>query len=173
MSITVIKRNGSTENFEIDKIETHVLMSCEGLPNVSSGLLLAEVFRQCHNGMTTESIQNLIITTAAERISLELANGPVTPEADEILKNKGVTVVPDVLANAGGVTVSYFEWVQNVSGFYWTEEEVYNKLRPIMQEAFQETFMIAEKKNVTLREGSFLLAVKRLGEAMKDRGRIS
>jgi len=71
MSITVIKRNGSTENFEIDKIETHVLMSCEGLPNVSSGLLLAEVFRQCHNGMTTESIQNLIITTAAERISLE------------------------------------------------------------------------------------------------------
>lgn len=107
------------------------------------------------------------------KIILELANGPVTPEADEILKNKGVTVVPDVLANAGGVTVSYFEWVQNVSGFYWTEEEVYNRLRPIMQEAFQETFMIAEKKNVTLREGSFLLAVKRLGEAMKDRGRIS
>lgn len=106
------------------------------------------------------------------KIILELANGPLTPEADEILKNKGVTVVPDVLANAGGVTVSYFEWVQNVGGYYWTEEEVFSKLRNIMQESFQQTFMLSEEKNVTLREGAFLLAVKRIAEAMKDRGRI-
>ncbi len=106
------------------------------------------------------------------KIILELANGPLTPEADEILKNKGVTVVPDVLANAGGVTVSYFEWVQNVGGYYWTEEEVFSKLRNIMQESFQQTYMLAEEKGVTLREGAFLLAVKRIAEAMKDRGRI-
>ena len=106
------------------------------------------------------------------KIILELANGPITPEADEILKNKGVMVVPDVLANAGGVTVSYFEWVQNVGGYYWTEEEVFGKLKAIMQESFQQTYMLAEEKNVTLREGAFLLAVKRIAEAMKDRGRI-
>lgn len=105
-------------------------------------------------------------------IILELANGPTTPEADAIFAKKGIVLVPDVLANAGGVTVSYFEWVQNRQGYYWTEAEVEAKLLPIMQKSFADIWNFSHEKQITLRDGAFALAVKRIVEAMQLRGRI-
>jgi len=106
------------------------------------------------------------------KIILELANGPVTADADAILQNKEVIVVPDVLANAGGVTVSYFEWVQNRQQFYWTEAEVQERLRPIMKNAFADVWDISEQHTISLRLGSFILAVGRLLQASELRGRL-
>lgn len=100
---------------------------------------------------------------------LELANGPVTPEADEALKARGVPVIPDILANAGGVTVSYFELVQNQANYYWSAEEVQAKLKPIMVEAWKVVSENAKKYNATYREAAFISALKRIEDAYKWR----
>ncbi|MEK7068134.1 MAG: glutamate dehydrogenase, partial [Patescibacteria group bacterium] len=107
------------------------------------------------------------------KIILEVANGAITSVADKILANKGIVVAPDVLTNAGGVTVSYFEWVQNRTGYYWTEEEVFAKLKPIMAAAFNNIWQIAQNKKINLREAAFILAVDRIVKAMRLRGRIT
>jgi glutamate dehydrogenase/leucine dehydrogenase len=104
------------------------------------------------------------------KVILELANGPVASEADDELFKKGILVVPDVLANAGGVTVSYFEWVQNLANYYWTEEEVFQKLKKIMMENFAAAWKIKEDKNTDLRTAVFALALERLAIAIKARG---
>jgi len=104
------------------------------------------------------------------RIVIEGANGPTTPEADEILQKKKILVVPDILANAGGVTVSYFEWVQNRMNYYWSKEEVNEKLDAIMTRAFQRTAETMERHEVDMRTAAYILAVKRVSEAMKLRG---
>ena len=101
---------------------------------------------------------------------IEMANGPVTPEADKVLTEKNIISVPDVLANSGGVTVSYFEWVQDKTGYFWTEEEVNQKLRKVMVGAFNEVWSIAKSKNTNLRISAYILAVSRVIEAMKLRG---
>jgi glutamate dehydrogenase/leucine dehydrogenase len=100
----------------------------------------------------------------------ELANGPTTGEADLILAKKGVVVVPDVLFNAGGVAVSYFEWVQNIYGYYWEESEVLEKLEKKMTSAFDDLVALSKEKNLTLREAAFALAVERIIKAETLRG---
>ncbi|MGB9717875.1 MAG: Glu/Leu/Phe/Val family dehydrogenase [Thermoproteota archaeon] len=107
------------------------------------------------------------------RVVLELANGPTTPEADEVLHGKGVFVVPDFLANAGGVTVSYFEWVQNLSRYYWDYEEVYRRLDAKMTRAFWEVVEALKEfkdKGIDPRTAAYVVAVRRVVEAMKARG---
>jgi glutamate dehydrogenase (NAD(P)+) len=104
------------------------------------------------------------------RVLVEGANGPTTPEADEILFERGIFVVPDILANAGGVTVSYFEWVQNLQELLWSEEEVSRRLEEIMTRAFREVVEIARSKRVHMRTAAYILGVGRVVQATKLRG---
>lgn len=104
------------------------------------------------------------------RVVAEAANGPVTLEADEILSKKGVFQIPDFLCNAGGVTVSYFEWVQNNCGYYWTEEEVYEKLDKKMTKAFYDVYEMAKKEGVDNRTAAYMVAVSKVAEVIKLRG---
>ena len=105
-------------------------------------------------------------------VIVELANGPTTPEADAILEANGVVVIPDVLANAGGVTVSYFEGVQNIQNFYWTNADVQEKLKKIMLDAFGDIMQFSQVHKISLRKASFVLAVKRIVKALELRGRL-
>lgn len=104
------------------------------------------------------------------KIILELANGPITYEADTILKEKNIPVIPDILANAGGVTVSYFEWVQNLANYYWDLEEVNSKLKKIMVKAFNHVLKISEEYNTDMRAAANILAVQKVAKAMELRG---
>ncbi|MCE2405603.1 MAG: Glu/Leu/Phe/Val dehydrogenase [Dehalococcoidia bacterium] len=104
------------------------------------------------------------------RVVVEGANGPTTPEADRILEDKGVMVVPDILANAGGVVVSYFEWVQDIQRYFWDIGEINQKMDRIIADSFAEIFAISQREKVDLREAAMLLAVSRLEEAIKVRG---
>ena len=104
------------------------------------------------------------------KMVIEGANGPTTPEADDILHDKGVLVLPDVIANAGGVTVSYFEWVQDFSSFFWTEDEINARLVRIMQNAFAGVWQVAQDNQVSLRTATFIVACKRILHAREVRG---
>jgi glutamate dehydrogenase (NAD(P)+) len=104
------------------------------------------------------------------RIVVEAANGPTTPEADEIFHERKVHVVPDILANAGGVTVSYFEWVQDLQAYFWTEDEVNARLRRVMEESYVAVLELAEDRKVTMRQAATILGVQRVAEAHTTRG---
>jgi glutamate dehydrogenase/leucine dehydrogenase len=120
------------------------------------------------------ALENVITLSNAEavkaRIVAEAANGPTTPHADEILARRGITVLPDILANAGGVTVSYFEWVQNQEGLLWDSDEVNLRLQKIMVRAFHEMVETMRKHHVPPRAGAMILAVGRVAEATVVRG---
>lgn len=120
------------------------------------------------------ALENQITRTNAGRIKAKLiaegANGPVTPEADEILHDKGVLVLPDVLANAGGVAVSYFEWVQDLQSFFWDEEEINSRLERTMRKAFGAVLQLSQSHEVSLRTSAQMLAISRVAEATRLRG---
>lgn len=104
------------------------------------------------------------------QIVAEGANGPLTPEADEMLISRGVSIIPDVLCNAGGVSVSYFEWVQGLQSFFWTEDEINERLRQIMVRGFQQVSRLAREKRIDSRTASQVLAIERVAAAMTQRG---
>ena len=105
-------------------------------------------------------------------IIVEAANGPVSPDADEVLRSRGVTIVPDILANAGGVTVSYFEWAQNIQQFRWELDRVQTELERVMRRAYDAVRGVAKEKKVDLRTAAFVLAIRRVGRAAKSRHSI-
>ncbi|MEM3759758.1 MAG: Glu/Leu/Phe/Val dehydrogenase [Candidatus Bathyarchaeia archaeon] len=119
------------------------------------------------------ALENQITKANADRIKAKIvaegANGPVTPDADEILFKKGIFVIPDILANSGGVIVSYFEQVQNQMNYYWTEEEVRNKLKETITKAFHDVLNMAKQHNVNMRTAAYMLAVKRVADALLAR----
>ena len=104
------------------------------------------------------------------RIIIEGANGPTTAEADKILNDNRIFVVPDILANAGGVVVSYFEWVQGMQSFFWSEEEVNRQLQAVMDNAFHEVLEVSQRKKVNMRDAAYMLAIDRLAQAITIRG---
>lgn len=116
------------------------------------------------NAITKENAQSI-----KTKYIIELANGPTTPEAEEILIKKSVIIIPDVLANAGGVTVSYFEWVQNIQNNYWTEQEISEKLKKIMEESFDAVWEMREEKSISTREAAYAVALERIAKAIKAR----
>ncbi len=104
------------------------------------------------------------------RYIIEVANGPIESDADRIIDEKGIIVIPDVLANAGGVTVSYFEWAQNRQGYAWNLQQVHERLRDIMQNAFSEVWCLAKRENRSLRDAAYTVALRRIGEAIEAHG---
>lgn len=120
------------------------------------------------------ALENSITLNNADQIKAkivaEAANGPTTPHADEVLARRGIMVLPDILANAGGVTVSYFEWVQDLQGFFWSEDEVKVKLETVMRRAFHEVHEMTRKHRAHMRTGAYVLAVGRVAEATLVRG---
>jgi glutamate dehydrogenase (NAD(P)+) len=133
-----------------------------------------EILTMAVDVVVPAALQHVITAENAHRIKakviVEGANGPTTPDADVILRSNGVTVVPDVLANAGGVTVSYFEWVQGLQSFFWTENEVNNRLEQILIRAYQQVHRAAQLHNVDLRMGAYIVGVGRVADAIRSMG---
>jgi len=117
------------------------------------------------NQITTENVDNI-----KADVIVEGANGPITKDADEVLAEKKVIVVPDILANSGGVIVSYFEWVQGIQSFFWGIDEVNENLKKIMLKSFSEVWETGEKEEVTLRDAAFILAIRKIAKAVELRG---
>ncbi|NMC75679.1 MAG: Glu/Leu/Phe/Val dehydrogenase [Candidatus Methanofastidiosa archaeon] len=152
------------------KEKTGSVANFPGAKNISNEELLT---LEC-DILCPSALENQITAKNADKIKAkmiaELANGPVTPEADEILIKKGIFQIPDFLCNAGGVTVSYFEWVQNLMNYYWTADEVYEKLDRKMTKAFWDVINAKEKYKIDMRTASYVVAIERVVEAMKARG---
>ena len=147
---------------------------CSGKAGACRAITNQELLELPVDVLVPAALENQITAENAPRIKaslvLELANGPTTPEADEILFTNGTKVVPDILANAGGVTVSYFEQVQNAANYYWPEAEVMSKLKAIMVESCSAVWKVQEEHNITLRTAAHVVALRRVTEAMAVRG---
>ncbi len=134
----------------------------------------AELLEMDVDVLAPSAIEGQITGANAERVRAPLivegANGPVTPDADEILEARGAVVLPDILANSGGVTVSYFEWVQGLQQFFWTEAEINERLERHMRAAFESVWSLAEREAVTLRQAANMVAIGRVAEATRLRG---
>ncbi len=147
------KNTGSLSNFQGSKNITN-----EELLETKCDLLIPAAFE---NQITEANAKKI-----KAKVILELANGPTTPEADEVLFKKGIPVVPDILANSGGVIVSYFEWEQNLKMEHWTEKEVFLKLKPILEDASKKMLANSKKYKTSLRMGAFILALERIQKKM-------
>jgi glutamate dehydrogenase (NAD(P)+) len=156
-------------------IEKHPRRLLEGYtaPGVEQ-LTNSELLEVPCDVLVPAALENQITDLNASRIQAKLivegANGPTTPDADAILEKRGITVIPDILANAGGVTVSYFEWVQGLQSFFWDELDVNAKLERIMVNAFDQVRAMAEQHRVSLRTAAYMLAVRRVADANITRG---
>lgn len=140
----------------------HELMSADDLVGIDCDILApAALENMIHEGNAAH---------IKAKIVLELANGPVTSEADAILEKNGIVVLPDILANAGGVTVSYFEWVQNRQGFYWTLEEIHERLKTIVEREGRAIWNTSREKNISMRTAAYVHALGRLAEAIEAHG---
>jgi glutamate dehydrogenase (NAD(P)+) len=143
------------------------LANAEAVTNEELIELPCDIFAPC-------ALEQVVTEANADRVKAtvicEGANGPVTPMADAILEDRGVLVLPDVLANAGGVVVSYFEWVQGLQEYFWREDEVNAKLHDIVARAFEEAWNTRESRATTLRMASYGIAVERVAEATTTRG---
>ena len=152
------------------KHKTGSVVGYAGAKEITNESLLEE---QC-DILCPAALENVVTGKNAPRVRAkivaEVANGPTTPEADEILFKNKVFDIPDFLCNAGGVTVSYFEWVQNTYGLYWPVEEIHDRLDKIMTKAFNDVYDMHVKHNVNMRMAAYILAVERVAEAMKLRG---
>jgi glutamate dehydrogenase (NAD(P)+) len=158
---------------DIKKLEEHKkatgsVIGFAGGENLKGDILEAEtdilILAALENAITKENAENV-----KAKVILELANGPVSPEADEILNEKGTVIVPDILANAGGVGVSYLEQVQNAYMYYWSEVEVLAKLKEMMIKGFNDVWNAKEANKTSMRNGAYILAVTRVAQAMRDR----
>ena len=159
----IYNQNGlDLQKVEIHKKNTGGLKDFPGATNITNGELLE---LPC-DLLIPSALENVLTSENANKVKakaiMELANGPTTPEADEILSKRNIPVIPDVLANAGGVTVSYFEWEQNLKSEHWTENEVFEKLKLKMDIAAAQVFEKAKKLNTPLRMGAFVLALERI-----------
>ncbi|MDB5777074.1 MAG: glutamate dehydrogenase [Herbaspirillum sp.] len=169
---TVLRSSG----LDIVALQDYVLKngSVEGFPDAEQIDNRAQFWDVDCDILVPAALEQQITDQNANRIKakivLEGANGPTTPEADDILHDKGILVVPDVIANAGGVTVSYFEWVQDFSSFFWTEDEINLRLTRIMREAFHAVWQITDEKQVSLRTAAFIVACTRVLQAREMRG---
>lgn len=174
--VALADSHGSLVNADGLAIEAILTKKHEGVPVTDSGL--PGVVGGAQDALTVPA--DVVIPAALEEVItkenaaqiqatavLEIANGPVTPEADALLTARGIGVVPDVLANAGGVTVSYFEWLQNKSGEHWTHEQVHERLAEVMHNAYRDVADFAVERNITLREAAYALALRRILDADK------
>ncbi|MDQ5902216.1 MAG: glutamate dehydrogenase [Patescibacteria group bacterium] len=165
------------EGLDVGEIETHKratgsLKKCMGCESLPSEALLAVPCDILVPAALEGAISEKNVKEIQAKLIVEVANGPVTSEADALLFERGVVVVPDILANAGGVTVSYFEQVQNAMNAYWTESEIHQRLKEKMQAAFEVVWASHEKYNTTLRMGAYVVALERVALAMQARGRV-
>lgn len=152
------------------KAETGSLAQATGCDRISNENLLALPVDFLVPAAMEGQITGANAGSVRARIVAEGANGPATPEADNILASKGVTVIPDILANAGGVIVSYFEWVQDLQAFFWEEDEVNERLHRIITRAYRDVTRTAQEHGVSLRDAAMRLAMGRVVEAMQYRG---
>jgi len=163
--------------FDVPQVIDWVYKQRRPLPEFPAGgtKLSAQdiVFQPC-DILIPAAIENQITSTNVERVQTRIlcegANGPTTPQADAVLDSRGVFIIPDILANAGGVTVSYFEWVQDRQGFFWRESEVNERLQDVMDHSFEEVVRYAETHSVNNRIAAYMLAIDRVGTALKLRG---
>ena len=170
-SYAIYNENGLDGQAMLDYMKEHGnLLNFPGAKRIS----LEEFWASDVDIVIPAALENSITKEVAESIKAKLvceaANGPTTPEADEVFAERGIVLTPDILTNAGGVTVSYFEWVQNLYGYYWSEEEVEQKEEIAMVKAFESIWKIKEEYNVTMREAAYMHSIKKVAEAMKLRG---
>ena len=150
--------NGTLEGFKADRISNEALLELDVTVLVPAAM---------ENQITAENADRI-----KAKLIVEGANGPTVAAADTILNKKGVMVVPDILANAGGVTVSYFEWVQNRLGYFWTEERVYRRADRVMKTAFEAVYAASQKYNISMRIAAYVVSIAKVAEVEKLRGKF-